>query len=119
MTTVANPVKEAKDEYFAISSDLVNHAMNGRFDDTIFLLGGCNTLSNPSLAKSLTDRGASLVLGWDNTVSNGDNDFALLSFLRGTLQEDSNTKQALKKLNSEFLYWGMSYPANFTYYPQV
>ena len=119
ITTPANPVSEAKNEYFAISSDLVTHAMNGRFDETIFILGGCNTLANPSLAKSLTERGASLVFGWDSTVSNSDNDFALLSFLRNTLIEDLDSKQTLEKLNSSFLSCGMAYPANFTYYPQV
>ena len=119
MTTKANPVKEAKDEYFAISSDLVNHAMNGRFDGTIFLLGGCNTLSNPSLAKSLTDRGASLVVGWDNTVSNSDNDLALLSFLKGSLQEDLDIKQTLEQLPQNKNPGLMSYPANFTYFPQA
>jgi hypothetical protein len=119
ITTTANPVKEAKDEYFAISADLVNHAMNGRFDDTIFLLGGCNTLANPSLAKSLTDRGASLVVGWDNTVSNSDNDLAILSFLKGTLQEDMDIKQTLEQLPQNKNPGLMAYPANFTYYPQA
>ena len=119
ITSPANPVTESKDEFFAISADLVNHAMNGRFDQTVFLLGGCNTMANPSLAKSLTDKGASLVVGWDNTVSNSDNDLALLSFLKGSLQDDLDIKQTLEQLPQNQNPGLMAYPANFTYYPQA
>lgn len=114
--TRANPITESSNEYFAISSDLVRHGMKGKFDDTIFLLGGCNTLSNPSLAKSLTDRGASLVVGWDDTVSNSDNDSALLFFLEKSLVEKTEYEQVLKDLLEYKNPEKMSYPSTLIYY---
>ena len=115
MKIPANPVEESNNEYFAISSNLVN-AMNGKFDDTIFVLGGCNTLSNPSLAKSLTERGASMVLGWDNTVGNADNDFALLYFLKNSLTNNLDTDIVLEGLKNNLNPEYMAYPSTFTYY---
>ena len=114
--TRANPIIESSNEYFAISSDLVRHGMKGKFDDTVFLLGGCNTLSNPSLAKSLTDRGASLVVGWDDTVSNSDNDSALLFFLEKSLVEKTEYEQVLKDLLEYKNPEKMSYPSTLIYY---
>jgi len=119
MTTPANPVMEAKNEYFAISDDLVNHAMDGHFDDTIFLLGGCNTLSNPSLAKSLIDKGALMVVGWDNKVGNVDNDYAMLHFLQNTLVENFTVDEVLEGLPQNQNQEYMSYPATLTYYPRM
>jgi len=53
LTTPANRVDTSENEFFAITPNLVSHAMNGKFDDTVFLLGGCNTMSNPPV-KELT-----------------------------------------------------------------
>jgi len=115
----ANPVMDVQNPYFAISADLVNNGMKGKFDGTIFLLGGCNTLSNPSLAKSLTDRGALMVVGWDNTVGNVDNDYAMLHFLKNTLVEHMNVSDVLEGLPQNQNPQAMTFPATLTYYPRV
>ena len=119
LTFPADPVMDVQNPYFAISPDFVNNAMNGRFDGTVFLLGGCNTLSNPSLAKSLTDKGALLVVGWDNTVGNVDNDYAMLHFLKNTLVEHINTREVLEGLPQNQNPQSMTFPATLTYYPHV
>lgn len=121
MKTPANPVMESENEYFAISADLVNYAMNGRFDKTIFLLGGCNTLSNPSLAKSLTDKGAQMVIGWDDTIGNIDNDAGMLYFLKNSLVGNLTVDQILEDLpqNQNHQQQFMAYPAILTYYPKI
>jgi len=116
LKTSIKPVDETKNEYFAISPELVKQGMKGKFDNTIFLLGGCNTLSNPSLAKSLTDRGAALVLGWDDTVGNWDNDSAMLFYLEQTLIEKLEIDEVLETLGKKLNSKGMAYPANFEYY---
>ena len=116
LTTSVKPTDQTKDEYFAIGSNLVNHGMNGKFDDTIFLLGGCNTLSNPSLAKALTDKGASLVVGWDNTVGNWDNDYGLLFFLEHSLVKNEQIDQILNKLEESKPPNLMAYPSLLTYF---
>jgi len=116
LITSANPVDDTGNEFFAISPELIEHGMNGKFDDTVFILGGCNTLSNPSLAKSLIDRGASVVLGWDNAVSNSDNDNAILFVLSGVFENNLDFNQALKKIPDFIPPQYMAYPSNFTSY---
>ena len=116
MIIPANPVDDTRNDFFAISSELVKHGMNGKFDDTIFILGGCNTLSNPSLAKSLIDRGASVVLGWDNAVSNVDNDRAILFVLSGIFENNLELNHVLKNMPDFFQPKFMAYPSNFTSY---
>jgi len=110
--TSAKPTFNSKNEFFAISSLLVSQAMNGKFDDTVFVLGGCNTLSNPSLAKSLIKRGASLVVGWDNTVGNFDNDNALMQYLENLFVHNMESNEAIESLTLRIDR--MPYPANFT-----
>lgn len=119
MISSANRVDDAKNEFFAISSKLVSGAMNGKFDDTVFVLGGCNTLSNPSLAKSLTERGASLVVGWDDTVGNIDNDNALLLFLKNSLVENADLDQVMNDVSKRYKLENMPYPANLIYYREA
>jgi len=112
LKTSATKTATAENAFFAISPLLVSQAMKGKFDDTVFLLGGCNTLSNPSLAKSLIDRGASAVAGWDNTVGNFDNDRILLTVLHNTFVENMEFNEAIDSLSLR--YDRMAYPANFT-----
>jgi hypothetical protein len=119
LTTSVKSVDVTKDEYFAIGPNLVNNGMNGRFDKTIFVLGGCNTLSNPSLADSLINRGASVVLGWDNTVGSFDNDNVMLYFLKKTLVENLEVGTVLEELPHNNNQESMVYPATFTSYPQA
>jgi len=118
LSTPANPIYEAENEFFAIAPKLVSDAMNGRFDDTVFILGGCNTLSNPSLAKSLIERGASSVVGWDNSVGNSDNDWALQNILEKILVEDMPIEEAVDAVQELFDLERMSYPANFAYFSE-
>lgn len=112
LKTPAKRTATAKNEFFAISPLLVSQAMKGKFDDTVFLLGGCNTLSNPSLAKALIGRGASVVVGWDNTVGNYDNDRVLLETLRNTFEKNMEVNEAVNSIRLQ--YDNMAYPANFT-----
>jgi len=90
-------------EFFAISPKLVDELMVGEFPSSIILLGGCGTLSNHSMAKSLIKRGASTVVGWDNLVGSLDNDRALLAILKDTVTNKVDIEDAvnshMEKLN--------------------
>lgn len=111
----AHPINVSENEFFAISADLVRNAMNGKFNDTVFVLGGCNTLSNPSLGQALLDRGASTVVGWDNTVGNADNDQALLRFMDNYLNQHKNLDESIEDVKRVHNPEWMVYPANFVY----
>lgn len=106
----------AENEFFAISPKLVSDSMKGRFDGTLFILGGCNTLSNPSMADSLVKKGASAIVGWDNTVANSNNDYAILNFLDLYLNQNLDIEKSVASLNDMIRLDWMPYPANFTHY---
>ena len=114
--TLVAKQETAENEFFAITPKLVKDLMNGKFNDTIFILGGCNTLSNPSLADSLIERGASTVLGWDAAVGNTDNDKAMLLFLSAHLDQKLTIDQIVDEINEKMIYEKMAYPANFLYH---
>jgi len=112
LKTSAKKEISAKNEYFAVAPKLVREAMDGQFDDTVFLLGGCNTMIQPTLANAFLDKGASLVVGWDNTVGSFDNDYAILLFLRDTLLAGLDTEEALSNVAFYHNPEVMAYPAN-------
>ena len=118
---LSSPVKissHADNEFFAISPKMIE-SMNGKFSDTIFLLGGCNTLSNPSMVKALVAKGSSMVVGWDNKVGHIDNDTAILFFLDQYLVKKSDITNTLGFIKERLTPEKMPFPANFTYYQNL
>ena len=111
----ADQSERAQNEFFAISPKLVE-SMNGKFQDTIFILGGCDTMSNPSMSKALIEKGGSEVFGWDDTVGSTDNDNFILFFLRFYLDEGYTIDQTMEKIQKYQENLIMPYPANFINY---
>jgi len=103
-------------EYFAIGPKFVNDVMSGEFSDTIFVLGGCSTVKNPSLAKSLINRGASFVVGWDDTTSSGDNDRYMLMYLKETLVNKMEEQKAVDYIMERYDRLDHKYYSNLKYY---
>ena len=91
----------AENEFFAISPKLVDELMVGKFPSSIILLGGCSTLSNPSMAQSLIKRGASTVVGWDDLIGSGDNDRGLLAILEETVTNNMEIEDAINSHNEK------------------
>jgi hypothetical protein len=87
--------------YFAIVSGFVRYEMTGRFDDTLIILGGCQSLGTTDLAQALIERGASAVVGWNDWVELSHNDQALLHLLRGLTVEKLTLEQAVRKTMNE------------------
>jgi len=96
LTTAANILESYDEEFFVITPKLVDEQMKGTFSGTVFLLGGCSTLANPSMASSLVKRGASSVMGWSDTVGNYSNDFHMLNVLKMNLLEDVELEKAIE-----------------------
>jgi len=101
--------------YFLVGSKYVDELMEGRFPNSVIVLAGCSTVSNPSLAKSFIDRGASLVLGWDRLVGSDRNDRVTLAFLENVLINDMEVDEAVKHANKKFKLDSESDPT-FAYY---
>ncbi len=114
-----SPVKVedlTRDEYFVITPKFVNEAMNGKFQGTTFILGGCSTLSNTAFAKALVDRGGSSVVGWNDTVGNKNNDGAMILLLKKMFEDNMQVKEAVDFVSQEINYEAMPYPALLEYY---
>jgi len=88
--------------YFLVGSKYVDDLMEGRFPNSVIVLAGCSTISNPSLAKSFVNRGASQVLGWDRLVGSDRNDRVTLAFLENFLVNDMEIDKAVELANKKF-----------------
>lgn len=116
-----SPVKiedKTRNEYFVITPKFVDEVMEGKFHDTIFLLGGCSTLSNPSMSQALIARGASAVAGWDDQISGAENDYTLLKLLENMLKNDLELGKAIDDTRSFFYGNANNPPVHFIYYTQ-
>ena len=87
--------------YFAIVAGFVRQDMKGRFEDTLIIIGGCQSLGTPDLAQALIERGASAVIGWDEWVDLSHNDKAILHLLRSLTTEKLTLEQAMRKTMNE------------------
>ena len=103
--------------YFAIRSGFVIYSMVGRFDDTLIILGGCQSMGIPDMAGALVGRGASAVIGWDEWVDLSHNDKAILHLLRALTLEKLTVKQAMEKTMNE-VGPDPTFRSILTYYPQ-
>jgi hypothetical protein len=83
--------------YFAIVADFIREEMRGRFDDTLLIVGGCKTLASPQLAEAFLDRGASAVVGWDDTVDLAHNDRAILRLLLALVGQKMSVDEAVRR----------------------
>ena len=98
--------------YFLIGAKYVDEIMEGMFPNSLIVLGGCSTLSNPTLANSFINRGASSVVGWDNLVGSVNNDNTMLAFLENYLIDEMEIQDAVEDAMTKSSK-GVKYEANF------
>lgn len=120
ITIPANQFFSSDEEYFVITPTFVDSAMEGKFSQTIFVLGGCKTMNTDSLAQSLVKRGASSVVGWDDQIGAFDNDIAMLKLLEGLLVEKMEIQDAVDS-SMKFLppFENMEFPAKMKVYSET
>jgi len=118
ITTPAQRDTITENYYFLIPPKLVSDGMVGKFPSSTILLGGCNTMTNPSMAKALVERGASMVVGWDDAIGSRDNDEAMLLVLQKTLVEGQNIEDAIDSVSEERRWFNPYYSANLVYYSE-
>ena len=108
----------SEDNYFLIPPKLVSDSMVGKFPSSTIILGGCNTMTNLSMAEALVDRGASMVIGWDDEVGSIDNDDTLLKVLEKTLKDNQKIEEVIDSVLEERKWANQYYPANLRYYTE-
>jgi len=106
------------EEYFLITPKLVDELMVGKFPGSTFIIGGCDSLSNTSLAQSLIKRGASSIVGWDNTIDVVANDIIMLQLLEETLINNMEIDEAINFINENFDWAITLNKATLKHYPE-
>lgn len=103
--------------FFAVGPEFVRRSMIGQFEETMIIIGGCQSLSNLQLANALINRGASTIIGWDDWVDLDHNDRAIERLLQALLIEQFTVEGAVEITMNDI---GLDpiYKANLSYYPR-
>jgi hypothetical protein len=90
--------------YFGITPTFITQVMNGRFQDTVIFLMSCNGLNPGYLktAQAFEDKGARVIISWDNWVSSFENDGAAELLLQHLINENDTIAQAVGKIPPYF-----------------
>ena len=116
LTVPANSITSSDEEFFIITPTFVDDAMEGKFSETMFLLGGCSTMHTDTMAHALVKRGAESVIGWDNIIGSGDNDIAMLLLLEKMLVDDMKIDDAANFVMTVMPLEYMQFPARLLVY---
>jgi hypothetical protein len=95
------PFHEGNPSYFGITSNFVRDCMNGRFDDAIIIMMGCDGLRNVEMAKAFIDKGAKVYIGWNGPVLASHTDYATIRLLEHLLIQKQTINQALLETHLE------------------
>jgi hypothetical protein len=92
---------EGSPELFAVGPEFVRRSMRGLFPGTIIVIGGCQSLTEPDLAQAFLEKGASLVIGWDEMVNLSHNNRAVLHLLEAMLVDGLSPEEAVEATMAE------------------
>lgn len=93
-------VDENSTSYFGITSKFVE-AMNGRFENTVVIMMGCDGLKNQIMAKAFIQEGAKAYIGWDGPVTSQYVDIATIKLVEYLVLEKQIIHQAISKTNNK------------------
>lgn len=85
------------DPLFGIGPDFVTHSMEGRFDDTVIVMMGCDGLRSQRTAQAFLDRGARAFVSWSRPVSASHTDAATERLLENLLVAGLPTADAVAR----------------------
>ena len=88
--------------YFGISPLFVEQSMNGRFQDTIIVMMGCNGLTYVDMAQAFVQKGAKAYISWSEDILGTRNDPAIEFLLRQLVLEKQTMERAVADTMKEF-----------------
>jgi hypothetical protein len=92
---------EGSPQLFAIGPEFVRRSMRGLFSDTVMVIGGCQSVAEPDLAQAFLDKGASVVIGWDEMVNLSHNNRGVLRLLEAMLVDRLSPEEAVEQAMAE------------------
>ena len=99
---IKNVRVDPDENYFVIGSKLMDELTIGEFPQSVIIIGGCESVRNHDLAKSLILRGASTVIGWDRSIGSMENDIVILALLEEILINKTGLHDAIISVTEEF-----------------
>jgi len=87
--------------YFAIGPSFVTSCMNGKFQNTLIIMMGCEGLTNTKMAEALREKGAKAYISWNGSVSANHTDQATTQLLQHLVAEAQTIKQAVENTIKE------------------
>jgi hypothetical protein len=102
--------------YFAVAPEFVKSSMEGRFENTVIIMMGCNGLSYTPMAGALIQRGALVYIGWNLPVSIDYVDNATRHLLNGLISEKKTILDAVVDTRNK-VGTDPNYDAELVFYP--
>jgi hypothetical protein len=87
---------------FGIEPSFVQSSMQGRFDNTLVVLMGCNGLDAPAMAQAFISKGASAVVGYDDFVSASFTDAVTSDLIERLFNDHTPLPDAVKQTSDQF-----------------
>lgn len=86
---------EDSPKLFGVTAEFVRNDMEGRFDDTVVLMMGCQGFINAEGAEAFSEKGARTFIGWDGLVSADHTDEATRLLLRHLISDGAGSRDAV------------------------
>jgi len=102
--------------YFAITPEFVTSCTNGKFQNTIIIMMGCEGLSNTKMAEALVAKGAKIYIGWNASVSASHTDTETIRLLQHLLTEGQTLSEAVAETLPEVVP-DQAYKSKLGFYP--
>jgi hypothetical protein len=92
---------EGADPLFGIGPAFITYSMEGRFDDTLIVMMGCDGLRSQRTAQAFLDKGAQAFVSWTKPVSASHTDATTQALLERLLIEGLPTSEAVRQTAAE------------------
>ena len=87
--------------YFALRPEFITADTEGRFQNTIIVMMGCEGLTNTKMAEAFIEKGAKAYIGWSQSVSASHTDQATIYLLTYLLTKKQTIEQAVENTMKE------------------
>lgn len=110
------PYEKGDPEYFGIWPGFITQSMQGRFNNTIIIMMGCDGLRYTDMAEAFLQKGAKVYMSWNRSVSPSHSDTATIRLLQHLITEKQTVKQSVENTMNE-VGPDYSYKSYLIYHP--
>jgi len=103
--------------YFSIPPKFVASSMEGKFNNTVIIMMGCEGLSNTIMAEAFIEKDARAYTGWDGPVSADHTDEATIFLLQQLVTQKRTISEAMEEVMKEIGHDPEFNSNDLLYYP--